>query len=396
MWTGFAETGVANTVLRVASLNWAVIIKASAVTRTEGIRISRKYQEPVNQVIVRFLTSSFRVAAILLFANAIGANAQSPTPQIDRVLFVSIGGIDQWISIRGADRENPVLLVVHGGPGEAQWPQAEVYRPWEKSFTVVQWDQRGAGHTFGRYGIKTSDVSLDRISKDGVELAEFLCRELGKKKIIVLGHSWGSLVATRMVQMRPDLFAAYVGTGQAASWMAMVNIQYDLLLAKARKDGNQATVKELEAMGRPGPTNGDHWSFLNKYDFRSLWAPSDQAWLQHLRGQAAELKAKEPEEFKNLEDGMQFTGEHVLPDQIATNLPKTACNIGTAYFVIQGQDDVITPTQAVTDYFKCMNAPKKELILMSNAGHFAFMTASDKFLKALTSKVRPIAIARGA
>jgi len=336
------------------------------------------------------------IIAIALSGVAAIANAQSPTARIDRTAFVQLGGIDQWISIRGDDRANPVLLVVHGGPGEAQWPQAEIYKQWENAFTVVQWDQRGAGHTFGRYGTNTPDVSLDHISKDGVELAQYLCRELGKKKIIVLGHSWGSLVATRMVQMRPDLFAAYVGTGQVASWMAMVNIQYDLLLAKARRDGNQAIVKELEAIGRPGPTNADHFNFLNKYHFRSLWAPSDQEWLQHLRSQAAELKAREPEQFKNLEDGMQFTGEHVLPDQIATNLPKTACYIHTAYFVIQGQDDIISPTQAAVDYFKCIKAPNKELILIPNAGHFAFMTSFDKFLEALTSKVRPIALARGA
>ena len=334
--------------------------------------------------------------AIVISGVAAIAKEQSSSARIDQTAFVPLGGIDQWISIRGESRANPVLLLVHGGPGEAQWPEAEVYRPWEKDFIVVQWDQRGSGHTFGRYGTKTPDVTLDRISKDGVELAEYLCRNLGKKKIIVLGHSWGSLVATRMAQIRPDLFAAYVGTGQAASWTTLVNIQYDLLLAKARKDENQATVKELEAIGRPGPTNGDHWSFLNKYNFRSLWAPSDQAWLQHLLSQAAELKAREPEQFKNLEDGMQFTGEHVLPDQIATNLPKTACDIRTAYFVIQGQDDVITPTQAAVEYFKCVKAPKKELILIPNAGHFAFMTASDKFLEALTSKVRPVAIARGA
>lgn len=350
----------------------------------------------VEAMVARSLGSSFRVAAILLLANAIVGNAQAPTSQVHRVLFVPIGGIDQWISIRGENRANPVLLVVHGGPGEAQWPQAEVYRPWEKDFIVVQWDQRGAGHTFGRYGANTPDVTLDRISKDGVELAEYLCRQLGKKRIIVLGHSWGSLVATRMVQMRPALFAAYVGTGQAASWMAMVNIQYDLLLAKAHKDGNQATIKELEAIGRPGPTNGDHWSFLGKYNFRSLWAPSDQEWLQHLRGQTAELKAREPEQFKNLEGGMQFTGEHVIPDQIATDLPKTACHVHTAYFVIQGQDDVITPTEAAVEYFKCVEAPRKALILIPSAGHFAFMTASDEFLRVLTAKVRPVAIARGA
>jgi pimeloyl-ACP methyl ester carboxylesterase len=345
---------------------------------------------------MRWLANWACIISIVPSAAAAVGKEQTPTLQIDQMAFVPVGGIDQWISIRGDDRKNPALLVVHGGPGEAQWPQVEIYRPWEKSFTVVQWDQRGAGHTFGRYGTNTPDVTLDRISKDGVELAEYLCRDLGKKKIIVLGHSWGSIVATRMVQMRPDLFAAYVGTGQVASWAATLDIQYDLLLAKARQDGDQATAKELRAIGRPGPTDADHFSFLNKYDFRSLWPPSDQEWLQHLRSQAAELQARDPEQFKNLGDGMEFTGEHVLPDQIATNLPQTACEIHTAYFVIEGENDVVTPTKAAITYFNCVNAPKKELVLIPNAGHFAWMTASDKFLEVLTSKVRPIAVARGA
>ncbi len=334
--------------------------------------------------------------AIVLSWFSTSPKAQNPSARIDQTVFVAFGGIDQWISIRGENRANPVLLVVHGGPGEAQWPQAEIFKPWEKTFTIVQWDQRGAGHTFGRYGTNTPDVTLDRISKDGVELAEYLCRNLGKKKIIVLGHSWGSIVATHMVQTRPDLFAAYVGTGQVASWADTLNDQYDLLLAKAQRDGDKATLKELLAIVRPGPNGADHFSFLNKFHFRSLWPPADQEWLQHLRSQAAELTARQPEQFKNLEGGMEFTAEHVLADQITTDLPQTACNVQTAYFVIQGQDDVITPTKAASTYFNCVKSPKKELILIPNAGHFAWMTASDTFLEALTSKVRPIAIARGA
>jgi len=336
------------------------------------------------------------LVTVLVSAVAATAIAQTSNTRIEQTAFVPIGGIEQWINIRGDNRANPVLLVVHGGPGEAQWPQAEVYRPWEKAFTVVQWDQRGAGHTFGRLGTKTPDVTLDRISRDGVELAEHLCRILGKKKIVVLGHSWGSIVATRMVQMRSSLFAAYVGTGQVTSWAAMVNAQYDLVLAKARRSGDQATISQVQA-DRPDPANaGQYFSFSSKYQVRSFWPESDQAWLQHLRSQLPALQASDPEQFKYLEEGSSFQGEHVLSDQLATSLPKTACDIHTAYFVIQGRDDVVTPTQAVVEYFKCVKAPKKELILIDNAGHFAFMTASDRFLDALTTKVRPIGIARGA
>jgi len=226
---------------------------------------------------VRPLSGSFCVAATLLLATAIGANAQAPTAQIDRVLFVPLGGLEQWISIRGEDRSNPVLLVVHGGPGEAQWPAADIFKPWEKAFTVVQWDQRGTGHTYGHHGEKTPDVTLDRIFKDGVELAAYLCRELHKDKIIVLGHSWGSLVAVHMVQLRPELFAAYVGTGQVSSWAANVNTQFDLHLAKARREGDEAQIKKLEAIGRPDPTNTKQYFSLGS--LISIMAPSDQAWI---------------------------------------------------------------------------------------------------------------------
>ena len=171
--------------------------------------------------------------------------AQRPRPGIDQTSFVSVGGIDQWVSIQGLDRSNPVLLVVHGGPGESQWPVADKYVPWRKAFTVVLWDQRGAGQTYGRYGARTPEFSLDRIARDGIEVTEYLRRTLGKNKVIVLGHSWGSIVAVDMVQRRPDLFAAYVGTGQVASWEAISNLQFDLALSKARQDGDAAAVAKL-------------------------------------------------------------------------------------------------------------------------------------------------------
>jgi len=210
----------------------------------------------------------------------------------------------------------------------------------------------------------------------------------------VVGHSWGSLVAVHMVQLRPELCAAYVGTGQVSSWAANVNTQFDLHLAKARREGDEAQIKKLEAIGRPDPTNTRQYFGLGS--LISIMAPSDEDWIKHLRKQFPELRARQPKQARNLNDGMMFTAERVLPDQVATDLPKTACHLDTAFFVIDGEDDHVTPTSAAVDYFDCVKAPKKELVLIPNAGHFAWMTASDKFLDALFSKVRPVAIARGA
>jgi pimeloyl-ACP methyl ester carboxylesterase len=314
---------------------------------------------------------------------------------VDKSYFVLIGGLDQWISIRGEDIRNPVLLVVHGGPGEAQWPVAEHYRDWEKHFTVVQWDQRGAGHTFGRYGVTTPDMTLDRISRDGVELAEYLCRTLGKKKIILLGHSWGSTVAVTIAQRRPALLAAYIGTGQVGSWQGALRAKFDLALARARSKGDLATVNELEANGPPDSSDAGKVFAFNDRVYQ-YWAPSDVEWIKSLRANASTIQKSDPKNFKDFEEGFRFSAERVVSDQIKVDLPATANTIETAFFVIQGRDDIITPTRDATYYFERVKAPYKRLILIPNAGHFAFMTAPAAFLLQLTRIVRPIAVARGA
>jgi hypothetical protein len=101
---------------------------------------------------------------------------------IDQSCFVPIGGLDQWISVKGQDRHNPVLLVVHGGAGESQSPTADKYLPWEKAFTLGPWDQRGAGHDYSRDGAKTPDGTLDRIARDGIEVTEYLLRTLDRRR----------------------------------------------------------------------------------------------------------------------------------------------------------------------------------------------------------------------
>src|SRR5215211_4693995 len=103
--------------------------------------------------------------------------------------FVRVGGVDQWIQIRGEDRGNPVLLVLHGGPG---WPNAvftHPLRPWEQHFTVVQWDHRGAGKTLGRTGKAGSgEMTFDRRVADAIEVTEFIRQYLGKDKVVLLAE----------------------------------------------------------------------------------------------------------------------------------------------------------------------------------------------------------------
>jgi pimeloyl-ACP methyl ester carboxylesterase len=113
------------------------------------------------------------------------------TPRsIDEGLFVRIGGIEQWFQIRGQNRDNPILLFLHGGPGVSYVPFAPTFRSWEAAFTIVQWDQRGAGKTYGRNGDRQSgSMTIARMVQDGIEAAEFVGRRLNKQKMILFAHS---------------------------------------------------------------------------------------------------------------------------------------------------------------------------------------------------------------
>jgi pimeloyl-ACP methyl ester carboxylesterase len=121
--------------------------------------------------------------------------------------FVGIGGIDQWISIRGEDQSNPVLLVIHGGPGSCYSVFTPHLRAWERHFTVVQWDQRGAGKTFGRIGSRSrGEISLRQLACDGIEVAEYVRARLRKDKLFLLASSMGSTFGLQIARSRPDMF----------------------------------------------------------------------------------------------------------------------------------------------------------------------------------------------
>lgn len=125
--------------------------------------------------------------------------------------FVPLGGLEQFVTIRGHDGANPVVLVVHGGPGSPYIPFNPRLGAWERSLTVVQSDQRAAGRTFVRAGLQPDPLlSLDRLAEDGIELAELVRDRLPGRPIVLLGSSTGSATGALMASRRPDLFTAYV------------------------------------------------------------------------------------------------------------------------------------------------------------------------------------------
>src|SRR3954468_2948820 len=152
------------------------------------------------------------------FAACAGSGRRTATPNgIDRAEAIDIGGIKQWITIRGDDTRNPVLLVLHGGPGYVELPLSWWYtRGWEEYFTVVQWDQRGAGKTYLMSDPKAVAPTMtgERMVQDSEELVQWLRASLHKQKIFVWGHSWGSYLGLELALHHPEWLHAYIGTGQ--------------------------------------------------------------------------------------------------------------------------------------------------------------------------------------
>jgi pimeloyl-ACP methyl ester carboxylesterase len=309
---------------------------------------------------------------------------------IQETRFVTLGGIEQWITIRGAIRANPVLLIVHGGPGDAQTSLRSVYAVYEKDFTIVQWDQRGAGKTYARN--PNSAPEPERVELDGIELAHYLCDYLATKKILLLGHSWGSYLAIGMVQRRPELFAAYVGTGQVGSFRASIQAQFDFLLAKARAANDRKRVEQLEAIGKPDPSSAQ--KYFSWWSMRNPYMPADDAkWFKELREIARSDPAEFTEEYmKTLGDGMVYSGNTTVNAMLKTELPTTANTLKVPFFVIQGAEDMVTPVSVAVKYFNVVKAPRKKLILIKGAGHFALVTHREEFLAVLVKYVRPLAI----
>lgn len=296
--------------------------------------------------------------------------------------FLRIGGIEQWISVRGEDRRNPVLLLVHGGPGDATslygWA---LLRSWFKRYTVVQWDQRGAGKTYGRNGPSTPDVTFDRIVHDGLELSDSLRRMFGKDKIVVLGHSFGSTVGLQMVRTRPDLFLAFVGTGQiGAPADTTLAVAYRGVIAAARARGEATAVRELRSIGPPpwrdGRAYGVEHKWTNLLEHNDVFLDASLSLM--LTAPGVTLR-----DINDDFDGEGFSGEKLVPHLGDIDPALFRAAFAVPVFVIQGADDLTAPPSLARALIRNIRAPSKKFLTVKDAGHFAVFTRPDAFLEQL-------------
>ncbi len=313
--------------------------------------------------------------------------------RIDEGVFVDVHGVPEWLALRGDDRANPALMIV-SGPGFGFAALAPFFASFECSFTLVYWDQPGAGFTFGRNG-DAGELTLERLVRDGLRVAELACARLGVSRLALLCVSGGTAVGLQMVQRRPDLFSAYVGTGQFVDWRRQDAESYALLLARARTLGDAAMLTELEALGPPPYANAEGDARKSKY----AGAPtkSEGAAFAELLPLVAAASAAQPPDAKYLAHGVgwpeprprSFAAYIALRDELtAFDARKLASRFDVPMFFVQGADDLYSVTAEVQRYAAEIEAPHVQLVTIDGAGH-SVMFLRAEFLAALERYVRP-------
>lgn len=321
--------------------------------------------------------------ALALFVSLIPAHAQKPrnraeavaiiadmrrivTPQgIERTQAVRIGGIDQWVSIRGMDRRNPVLLMIHGGPGYVSMPTSwHFQRGWEDFFTVVQWDQRGAGKTYAANDPATvaPTMTRQRMIDDAIEMVAWLRKEFGKERIFVLGHSWGSTLGLEVAQRHPEWLHAYIGAGQITNSPESERRGWRFALDAAQRDNNAAAIRDLQSIApyaEPGKPIALKDLFLQR------------KWLGHYGGAvhgrrnsdhegAAGLLSPEytDDDLRTVWKANDFSTEHLLAETIAIDFSRHT-KFGTPIVILNGRYDYNVSSSAAAEWFATVRAPAK-------------------------------------
>ncbi|MGW1022178.1 alpha/beta fold hydrolase [Streptomyces sp. NPDC002577] len=308
---------------------------------------------------------------------------------IDERYFVRIGGLDQWLSIRGEDRANPVVVELHGGPGSSNSILANVSRDWERHVTLVRWDMRGTGKTLRRSGADgQGELTFERLVQDAVEVVERVRVHLGVQRVVLLGCSFGSAIAMRVARSHPELVSAYIGTDQKIFDGGRDTSDYYAALDRLEQAGKK---KELATVRDMGPDQRA-WSAEQFSHFSRFASATDPHTFAAMK--SVVMKSLWYSPLHSLREIITFFKSFMVS---AAVLPSTASlddwvdgnRFDVPFFVVQGACDLVNTPARARAFFDDVQAPVKEFTLIEDAGHFAAYKRPELFLDFLLTRILP-------
>jgi pimeloyl-ACP methyl ester carboxylesterase len=322
--------------------------------------------------------------AILL--SAITIHAQQIETGINIQQVVELGGIKQWIMIRGTDTTNPVLLFLHGGPGFPEMPFAYIdSKELEKHFIVVNWDQRGCGKSASQE-ILSESINMEQILSDTKELIDYLKTRFNKGKIFLIGHSWGSILGMYTIYNYPDDLYAYIGMGQVINSMDGEMISYQYAFNKAKEANDTISIQKLEKIGLP-PYKG----YENQSIQRAILAKYGGAFKQISYPDMIKMIYASPHYTQS--DKSNFMSSFIQSNNLlegsimSINFSNTIKEVKVPVYFFLGRSDYGVPFELVEEYCQFLVAPKKEIIWFENSGHWHNLEEPQKYQEMLINKV---------
>jgi proline iminopeptidase len=319
---------------------------------------------------------------------------------VERNEAVRIGGIDQYVSIRGEDRRNPILLVIHGGPGFPTMPMAWfATHGLEEYFTVVHWDQRGAGRTYLINDPKVVAPTMKpmRFVDDTEELVSWLRKEMSKEKVFVLGTSWGSWVGLEFARRRPEWLHAYIGMGQATNIPESERRGYAFALAAAKKSGNKEAIAELESIA-PYAAPGKAIP-LESIRIERKWSDYFGGVMAYRTHQTDSMVVNlspeySDEEARRVYEGNGFSQDFLFAPVLSVDFSDVT-KLDCPLIILAGRHDRSVNSYVAKEWFERVQAPRKQFVWFENSAHEIMTEEPGKLLVTLVTHALPIAAAAG-
>jgi pimeloyl-ACP methyl ester carboxylesterase len=299
---------------------------------------------------------------------------------------ITLGGLKQWIFIRGTDQSNPVLIFLHGGPG-ASAPGMPSSRNLDaeliKHFTVVHWDQRGAGKSYDR-DIPVTSMTMDRFVEDCKELIDYVRKRFNRQKVFLVAHSSGSVTGIKTAHRYPENIHAYVGVGQIIHDHEQIRLAYDFIVDEAEKSGDVKIQNAIRAIGPPPYETPEKLYKMQNYVFRFGGVIHDNSVKQIGGLMLSFFTSPEYSIIDGLNSIMMkglFFSVSAMWDEINNiDITKEIRSIKVPVYFFEGKYDMATPTILAKEFYDGLDAVKgKNLIIFENSAHMPMIEEKEKY-----------------
>jgi len=296
---------------------------------------------------------------------------------------VNINGLNQRMIIRGRDSTRPVLLYLHGGPGDPEFPFVNQFNSGiEDLFVVCYWDQRGAGLSFSK-DIPPETMTLSQFVEDAGKVSEYLIHKFNRKKIFLLGHSWGSMLGSFTAKKYPGYFYAFISVGQVGDQVRSEKISYDFVLSHAKELKDKKAIRILEKIGSPPYSDPgmalDKMLIERKYIIKYGGAIKKGDFYQEAIKPLLICKEYTFRDKINYLKGMRFSKTHLWDVIMKTNLFKDIPTQQIPVYILQGISDRQTSYTVAKEYFDSLKAPVKQFYTFENSAHSPIFEEPEKF-----------------